>query len=132
MKDIFNGLKQSNEMKQTGNVPHTIKRFLSCNPRRFETFQPQHALPDVFLWMIQDGKRIAFARIPARHIAHSIVDEERGKECSKIMTLFLRVRHRFCSELNDLWGLPFVWLLPFLLACDNSFFQPLCLTKAWP
>ena len=53
--------------------------------------EPQHALPDVFVWMIQEDKRIAFARIPARQIMHSVVDDERGKDCGRVMTVFLRV-----------------------------------------
>lgn len=78
--------------------------------------------------MIQDGKRIAFARIPARHIAHSLVDEERGKEAGKIMTLFLRVRphtHLHCeSWSNCLFLLLVVRFLQELCridACDLQF-----------
>ena len=31
-----------------------------------DLLQPQHAIPDVFLWMISNNKRIAYHRIPAR------------------------------------------------------------------
>ena len=41
--------------------------------------------------MISGNKRIAYQRIPARDIIYSIVDEERGKNCGKVKTLFLRV-----------------------------------------
>ncbi|PAA94201.1 hypothetical protein BOX15_Mlig001532g2 [Macrostomum lignano] len=51
---------------------------------------PQHALPDVFVWLIADGQRLAFARIPARQILHSLSEEEKGKDCGKVVTLFLR------------------------------------------
>ena len=37
------------------------------------------------------GEWIAYQRIPARDIIYSIVDEERGKSCGKVKTLFLRV-----------------------------------------
>ena len=54
-------------------------------------FQPQHALPDVFIWMISGHKRLAYQRLHAKDLIYSIVDEERGKDCSKVQTLFLRV-----------------------------------------
>ena len=54
--------------------------------------EPQHALPDVFMWMIRSNKRVAYQRIPARDIMYSMVEEERGKDCAKMMTLFLKVR----------------------------------------
>ena len=53
--------------------------------------EPQHALPDVFVWMISNNKRIAYQRVQAKDIVFSIVDEERGKSCGKVQTLFLRV-----------------------------------------
>ncbi|XP_077863265.1 otoferlin-like, partial [Saccoglossus kowalevskii] len=53
--------------------------------------EPQHNIPDVFLWMISGGKRIAYYRIPARKILYSIVEEERGSYCCKIQNIFLRL-----------------------------------------
>lgn len=54
-------------------------------------FQPQHSLPDVFLWLISGGKRQAYLRTQARNIVYSIVDEECGKDCGKVQTMFLKV-----------------------------------------
>ncbi|BFZ16669.1 hypothetical protein BsWGS_19709 [Bradybaena similaris] len=53
--------------------------------------EPQHALPDVLIWMISNNKRIAYKRIPSSSIIYSIVDEERGKDCGKPITLFLKL-----------------------------------------
>lgn len=53
--------------------------------------KPQHALPDMFIWMISGNKRIAYQRVPAREIVYSIVEEERGKHCGKQQILLLRV-----------------------------------------
>lgn len=53
--------------------------------------QPQHSVPDVFIWMISNGKRIAYARVPSKDILFSTIDEERGKDCGKVKTIFLRV-----------------------------------------
>ncbi|CAN8025240.1 unnamed protein product [Ixodes persulcatus] len=51
---------------------------------------PQHSLPDVFVWMISGGKRVAYHRIAARDLIFSIVEEENGKFCGKVQTLFLK------------------------------------------
>ena len=53
--------------------------------------EPQHALPDIFVWMISNNKRIAYQRIPAKDVIFSIIEEERGKHCSKVQTLFMKV-----------------------------------------
>ena len=41
--------------------------------------------------MISNGKRIAYARVPSKDILYSAIEEERGKECGKVKTIFLRV-----------------------------------------
>lgn len=53
--------------------------------------QPQHSIPDIFIWMMSNNKRIAYARIPSKDILYSIVDEEMGKDCGKVKTVFLKV-----------------------------------------
>lgn len=62
--------------------------LLNCFSRYF---QPQHSLPDVFVWAISGGKRMAYHRLPARDIVYSIVDEECGRECGKVQTMFLKL-----------------------------------------
>ena len=62
--------------------------------------QPQHALPDVFVWLVGNRRRLAYRRLPARRLIYSVVEEERGRDCGKVLTLFLRVsvhrRHCHC------------------------------------
>ncbi|KAM9487177.1 fer-1-like protein 6 [Clarias gariepinus] len=57
---------------------------------RFLVEEPQHTLPDVFVWMLSNNKRVAYARIPARHLLYSDKLVERGRDCGKIKTLFLK------------------------------------------
>uniref|UniRef100_A0A4W4F3Q9 C2 domain-containing protein n=1 Tax=Electrophorus electricus TaxID=8005 RepID=A0A4W4F3Q9_ELEEL len=57
---------------------------------RFLADEPQHSIPDVFIWMMSNNKRIAYARIPSKDILYSIVDEEMGKDCGKVKACFLR------------------------------------------
>ena len=53
--------------------------------------EPQHALPDVFLWMISGNKRVAYTRIPAEDILYSKVDTERGIHSGRVQTILLRL-----------------------------------------
>lgn len=42
--------------------------------------------------MMSNNKRVAYARVPSKDILYSIVDEETGKDCSKVQAVFLKVR----------------------------------------
>ncbi|KAM8858333.1 fer-1-like protein 6 [Synchiropus picturatus] len=57
---------------------------------RFLVEEPQHTIPDVFVWLLSNNKRIAHARIRARDLLYCENEEARGVHCGKVMTLFLR------------------------------------------
>lgn len=57
------------------------------------TNQPQHSIPDLFIWMMSNNKRVAYARVPSKDILYSMVDEEKGKDCGKVKAVFLKVRN---------------------------------------
>ncbi|XP_053551406.1 fer-1-like protein 4 [Bombina bombina] len=57
---------------------------------RFLAKEPQCTLPDVLIWMISNNKRVAYCRIPAQNILYSVVEEEKGKDCGKISTVFFK------------------------------------------
>lgn len=42
--------------------------------------------------MMSNNKRVAYARVPSKDILYSVVDEEKGKDCSKVKAVFLKVR----------------------------------------
>ncbi|XP_068602838.1 fer-1-like protein 6 [Brachionichthys hirsutus] len=52
--------------------------------------EPQHTVPDVFVWLLSNNKRVAYARVRARDLLYSGSREARGIHCGKIVTLFLR------------------------------------------
>ncbi|XP_035265162.1 otoferlin-like [Anguilla anguilla] len=58
---------------------------------RFLADEPQHSIPDIYIWMMSNNKRIAYARVPSKDILFSPVDEESGKDCGKVQTLFLKL-----------------------------------------
>ncbi|KAK6628981.1 hypothetical protein RUM43_002798 [Polyplax serrata] len=58
---------------------------------KFLEDDPQHSLPDVFIWALSGNKRLAYYRIPARDIIYSTISEECGRECGKVHTIFLKL-----------------------------------------
>lgn len=65
--------------------------FLTVILGVFGFFQPQCSIPDILIWMFSNNKRIAYTRIPAQNVLYSVVEEEKGKDCAKIQTVFLKV-----------------------------------------
>ncbi|NXK24858.1 FR1L4 protein, partial [Arenaria interpres] len=57
----------------------------------FMAKEPQCTLPDVLVWMLCNNRRVAYARIPAQNVLYSVVEEEKGKDCAKIQTVFMKV-----------------------------------------
>uniref|UniRef100_A0A4W4DYS2 C2 domain-containing protein n=1 Tax=Electrophorus electricus TaxID=8005 RepID=A0A4W4DYS2_ELEEL len=73
----------------------TVREKL-CDVRRilkrvhFLAKEPQSTLPDVFLWMMSGDRRVAYTRIPAHSILFSLVEEEQGKDCGKLTTVYMK------------------------------------------
>ncbi|KAM9296863.1 fer-1-like protein 4 [Gastrophryne carolinensis] len=66
---------------------------------RFLAKEPQCTLPDVLIWMFSNNKRIAYARIPAQNILYSVVEEEKGKDCGKISTVYFKIPGSYSGEI---------------------------------
>lgn len=66
----------------------------------FHVAQPQHALPDVFVWMIVNGKRVAYHRFLARDLIYSMIEEECGFRCGKVQTIFLHLPGKQATTSN--------------------------------
>uniref|UniRef100_A0A3Q0SXS2 Fer-1 like family member 6 n=1 Tax=Amphilophus citrinellus TaxID=61819 RepID=A0A3Q0SXS2_AMPCI len=57
---------------------------------RFLVEEPQHTVPDVFVWLLSNNKRVAYARVRTRDLLYSSSQEARGINCGKVITLFLK------------------------------------------
>ncbi|XP_073539819.1 fer-1-like protein 4 [Phyllobates terribilis] len=66
---------------------------------RFLAKMPQCTLPDVLIWMFSNNKRVAYARIPAQNILYSVVEEEKGKDCGKISTIYFKIPGTYNGEI---------------------------------
>eukprot|EP00794_Sanderia_malayensis_P004875 gene4875-5514_t len=74
------------------NFPEKLKEAHSLLSRlRKIVNDPQHTLPDVFVWMISGGKRVAYTRVPAADVFFSKIDFERGRNSGRVQTIFLRL-----------------------------------------
>ncbi|OWK04271.1 hypothetical protein Celaphus_00016214 [Cervus elaphus hippelaphus] len=58
---------------------------------RFLVDEPQHTIPDVFIWMLSNNKRVAYARIAAKDLLYSPIRDQMGQHCGKIKTHFLKL-----------------------------------------
>ncbi|XP_037936219.1 otoferlin-like [Teleopsis dalmanni] len=96
------------EIESLGNLARNLRALVTRNSlkERFKTAQsylqklkfliddPQHSLPDIFLWLIANGKRYAYHRMSARELVYSTTEEESGVHCGQIQTIFLRLPGR--------------------------------------
>ena len=81
---------------------------------------PQHALPDIFIWMISGGRRVAYHRMKARSLLYrweclrsalkdnlticSSIPEEAGSDCGIVQNILLKVLHTPHSTLTSSHG----------------------------
>ncbi|CAJ1052063.1 fer-1-like protein 4 [Xyrichtys novacula] len=61
--------------------------------------EPQTTIPDVFLWLLTGRKRLAYVRIPSHSIYFSLVEEQRGRDCGRLTTLYLKSPGSSASEI---------------------------------
>ncbi|NXN66305.1 FR1L4 protein, partial [Himantopus himantopus] len=85
------GLRVRRRLTRT-NVKEKVKETRRILAKlRFMAKEPQCTLPDVLVWMLCNNRRVAYARVPAQNILYSVVEEEKGKDCAKIQTVFMKV-----------------------------------------
>ncbi|XP_029357924.1 fer-1-like protein 4 [Echeneis naucrates] len=61
--------------------------------------EPQTTIPDVFLWLLNGNKRLAYVRIPIHSILFALVEEQRGRDCGKVNTLYMKSPGGSSSEI---------------------------------
>ncbi|KAM9362008.1 fer-1-like protein 4 [Symphorus nematophorus] len=61
--------------------------------------EPQTTIPDAFLWLLSGSKRLAYVRIPAYAILFSLVEEQRGRDCGRVSTLYMKSPGGSASEI---------------------------------
>ncbi|KAJ8352748.1 hypothetical protein SKAU_G00242240 [Synaphobranchus kaupii] len=80
------------QKRKTMTVKNMLQEAFKLTQRlRFLVEEPQHTIPDVLIWMLSNNKRVAYARIAARHLLYSSSPHDKGRDCGKIKTLFLKL-----------------------------------------
>ncbi|XP_040889705.1 fer-1-like protein 4 [Toxotes jaculatrix] len=69
------------------------------NKLRLLAKEPQNTTPDAFLWLLSGSKRLAYVRIPAHSILFSLVEEQRGRDCGRVTTLYMKSPGGTASEI---------------------------------
>ncbi|XP_072763326.1 LOW QUALITY PROTEIN: otoferlin, partial [Anoplolepis gracilipes] len=92
LKSVENILKR---IKITGELPNNnymriamIHAYQYLRKLRKLCEDPQHSLPDVFIWMIAGSKRVAYSRLSVEQIIHSEEATETGTKCGRRVSLF--------------------------------------------
>uniref|UniRef100_W5MRC4 C2 domain-containing protein n=1 Tax=Lepisosteus oculatus TaxID=7918 RepID=W5MRC4_LEPOC len=81
-------LKKCLHSENIGEIVLQMKEMLKELKQRSE--ESQNVIPDVFIWMFGNNKRVAYIRIPAHTILFSVAKQEKGKDCGQIQTVFLK------------------------------------------
>ncbi|XP_037543053.1 fer-1-like protein 6 [Nematolebias whitei] len=77
--------------RKTAGVKEMLQEATKLTQKlRFLVEEPQHTVPDTFVWLLSNNKRIAYARVRTRDLLYSSSPESRGLLCGKIVTLFLK------------------------------------------
>ncbi|KGL94346.1 Fer-1-like 4, partial [Charadrius vociferus] len=93
------GLRVRRRLTRT-NVKEKVKETRRILAKlRFMAKEPQCTLPDVLVWMLCNNRRVAYARVPAQNILYSVVEKEKGKDCAKIQTVFMKVAGLHTGEI---------------------------------
>ncbi|RLU20752.1 hypothetical protein DMN91_007365 [Ooceraea biroi] len=83
------------KIKITGELPNNnymriamIHAYQYLRKLRDLCEDPQHSLPDVFVWLIAGSKRVACSRLSAEQIVYSEEITEMGEKCGRRINLF--------------------------------------------
>ncbi|XP_065061799.1 otoferlin-like isoform X2 [Rhopilema esculentum] len=90
-KEVDEMLRNSSSDKEL--ISEKVDKMRQCFLKKLEEIlvEPHHGLPDIFIWMLSGGKRVAYARVPATDVIYSDNDHERGNYCGTPKTLFMRM-----------------------------------------
>ncbi|NXY45830.1 FR1L4 protein, partial [Ceuthmochares aereus] len=103
MRNVILSAKQGLRVRRRltrANIKEKVKETRRILTKlRFMAKEPQCTLPDVLIWMLSNNRRVAYARVPAQNILYSVVEEEKGKDCAKIQTVFMKVPGLHAGEI---------------------------------
>ncbi|CAF4597431.1 unnamed protein product, partial [Rotaria sp. Silwood2] len=91
-KDLFDIIYKLEQLKLHAKTSQDIFDTLEDIQRNLEflQFEPQNSIPDVIIWLLSNGKRYAYYRLPANEVLYSTNVDYRGHLCGKLQTITLK------------------------------------------
>ncbi|XP_049885411.1 otoferlin-like [Pectinophora gossypiella] len=60
--------------------------------------------PDVVIWLLNEGSRVAYIKVPASEIIYSVIPEQCGSSCGRLQTIYMKplkcLKHSSASSPN--------------------------------
>ncbi|KAM3968476.1 otoferlin [Aphomia sociella] len=81
--DSFNGSRKSVKLllAESKALAENLKNLI---------YKTSDGWPDVVIWLLNGGSRVAYARISAADIIYSVIPEQSGRNCGHIQTIFMK------------------------------------------
>lgn len=54
-------------------------------------FQTPEGWPDVVVWLLNGGSRVAYYKVSLADIVFSVIPEQNGRQCGRIQSVYLKV-----------------------------------------
>ncbi|CAB3226218.1 unnamed protein product [Arctia plantaginis] len=53
-------------------------------------YKTSEGWPDIVVWLLNGGSRVAYSKIPIADVIHSVIPEQSGQNCGRIQTIYLK------------------------------------------
>ncbi|CAF4514045.1 unnamed protein product [Rotaria socialis] len=92
IKDVTDMINRLEQLKLHAKKPQEIIHTLEDIKENIEFLEvePQNSIPDVIIWLLSNGKRYAYYRLPANEVFYSSHVDRRGRLCGKVQTITLK------------------------------------------
>nr|CAH8853864.1 unnamed protein product [Trichobilharzia regenti] len=108
-EDQLNALREQalNTRETVSEIEDALKELKSYRDSILKlAVEPQMSIPDIIIWMLCGGKRIAYHRIPAHEVLYHTNEDYRGMECGIPQTINLKKPVLLKDENKVEWKIP--------------------------
>ncbi|XP_028159524.1 otoferlin-like isoform X1 [Ostrinia furnacalis] len=64
-------------------------RAMTTNLRNL-IYKTSEGWPDLVVWLLNGGSRVAYTKIPTAEIIHSVIPEQSGRDCGRVQTVYVK------------------------------------------
>ncbi|KAL0851779.1 hypothetical protein ABMA28_000089 [Loxostege sticticalis] len=77
------------ETKKSVKIMLAEVRAMTDNLRNL-IYKTSEGWPDLVIWLLNGGSRVAYTKIPTAEIIHSVIPEQSGRHCGRIQTVYVK------------------------------------------